>query len=59
MSDNEISRKKHKIAYEKPKVTVIELVAEEVLAAGCKTNRQSAPANPISCVAIPCAASGS
>lgn len=52
-------RENTKLAYEKPKLTVIELVAEEVLAAGCKTLKQSAPLNPITCVGRPCSQKGS
>ena len=58
MKKHNISRK-NKLPYKKPKLTTIELVAEEVLAAGCKTINQPNPVNPISCVARPCSASGS
>lgn len=44
--------------YVKPKLRTIELVAEEVLATGCKTGFSTGPAPP-NCLAIGCAADGS
>lgn len=35
-------QRQKKRAYEKPRLRVIELAAEEVLAIGCKTNSESA-----------------
>ncbi len=54
-------KNKCKTAYKKPKLRVIELAAEEVLVAGCKTAASPpAPFNPAACdVATFCAAPGS
>jgi hypothetical protein len=47
--------------YEKPRLRIIELAAEEVLAAGCKTvTGPPAPANPVAChISTLCATQGS
>jgi hypothetical protein len=46
--------------YEKPQLRIIELAAEEVLAAGCKTASGSVSAfGAITCFQRPCSASGS
>ncbi len=52
---------KDKTEYKKPRLRVIELAAEEVLVAGCKTAAgTSAPLNPDSChIGNYCAAPGS
>jgi hypothetical protein len=54
------NKEQPKRAYQKPRLRTIELLAEEVLAVGCKT--QSAPGtNPggaISCLGITCAMLG-
>ena len=55
----EHTEKKTKRAYEKPRVRVIELVAEEVLAIGCKTPSLTAPLSPINCLANSCQKRGS
>lgn len=47
-----------KKAYEKPALRSIELVAEEVLAVGCKGTNISGPSRP-TCVLVNCAARGS
>ena len=46
-------------AYEKPRLRVITLAAEEVLATGCKTQTTGNPTNPTSCILLHCAAQGS
>ncbi len=49
-------------AYEKPQLRIIELAAEEVLAAGCKTasGMTLAVGSPVPpCFAAPCSAIGS
>jgi hypothetical protein len=48
--------KKH---YEKPMLRTIELVAEEVLAVGCKLLGRQASLNPTSCMGNSCSAQGS
>jgi len=45
--------------YEKPRLRTIELAAEEVLAAGCKTMGAQAGPVPPSCVISNCAGQGS
>ncbi len=45
--------------YFQPKLRIIDLVAEEVLAVGCKTTGASAPLNPTSCMAASCSQDGS
>lgn len=47
-----------KPVYIKPKLRIIELVADEVLAAGCKTASGGGPAPP-TCLTSPCADDGS
>jgi hypothetical protein len=48
-----------RLAYEKPRLLVVDLVAEEVLAVGCKL--ESGPGGPIgaNCTASSCFAPGS
>lgn len=54
MSENNEQKKR---PYEKPAIRIIELVADEVLAVGCKTNTSGSggkgqpPIPPFSCVA--------
>jgi hypothetical protein len=50
--------KTSKRPYETPKLRVIELVAEEVLATGCKHGNIGGPYG-VNCVASQCAGSGS
>ena len=52
--DDEITKKQ---VYEKPKLRVIDLVADEVMGIGCKT--ASSPGPVTFCAAGPCAAIGS
>ncbi len=50
MNHNDEENNKKKIVYKKPRLRVIELAAEEVLAAGCKTTTGPADAlNPVAC----------
>ena len=56
--DNEKKEIKRKQAYEKPRLRVIELVAEEVMGVGCKN--ASGGAGPLStCVLSGCSVLGS
>lgn len=56
----EQDKDKDKQSYEKPRIRTIELAAEEVLGIGCKSSAGTAnPMNPIGCIAVPCASSGS
>jgi hypothetical protein len=49
-----------KKAYEKPQIRIIELAADEILAAGCKTNSASpAVGGGVTCAVRGCAAIGS
>ncbi len=51
---------KEKKPYQKPDLKAIALVAEEILATGCKTN--SAPGigvSPVTCILAPCSTPGS
>jgi hypothetical protein len=59
MEQNQDKQKK-KGAYQKPRLRTIELLAEEVLAVGCKTltNPGINPGSPISCTGIVCAMPG-
>lgn len=50
---------KTKQPYEKPRIRTIELVAEEVLAIGCKLAGVAAPGFPASCTAGFCSENGS
>ncbi len=51
MNIEQKKREEGKREYIKPKLRIIELVAEEVLAVGCKTpSGYSAPLNPGSCI---------
>jgi hypothetical protein len=54
------NREEPKRAYQKPRLRTIELLAEEVLAVGCKTltNPGINPGSPISCTGIVCAMPG-
>lgn len=52
-------KEKSKIPYEKPRLRVIELAAEEVLAAGCKQVSGGTAFGASPCIAGPCAGSGS
>ncbi len=54
---NENNEIKSKQAYEKPRLRVIELVAEEVMGVGCKT--ASVPAVTSVCAALACSLIGS
>lgn len=45
--------------YEKPRLRVIELSTEEVLAVGCKHPAAAAPGSSTSCMARQCAKNGS
>lgn len=52
--------KKEKKPYQKPEVKVIDLVAEEVLSVGCKTQISAgAGRSPITCLLAPCSGKGS
>ena len=48
-----------KLPYEKPKLRVIDLAAEEILGIGCKTSTTGGQANPTSCLTLPCIQDGS
>ena len=52
---------KKKRAYQKPRLRTIRLLAEEVLAVGCKTPNApgSIPGTAISCLGVVCAMPGS
>lgn len=50
--------KTRKKQYTKPQLTTIELKAEEVLVAGCKTTTKSAPGGP-TCMFQRCSGKGS
>jgi hypothetical protein len=45
--------------YEKPELRVVELAAEEVLAAGCKTSFSGTAVGAVPCTAGSCAGEGS
>jgi hypothetical protein len=47
--------KKH---YVRPHIRAIDLVADEVLSAGCKNSSTPKPLNPINCTGSACVASG-
>jgi len=53
-------KEKKKRAYEKPRLRTIELLAEEVLAVGCKTLSApgSIPGLPFACTGVVCAMPG-
>lgn len=53
-------KEKTKRAYEKPRLRTIELLAEEVLAVGCKTLTAPGinPGSPATCTGIVCAMPG-
>ncbi|MBI5848190.1 MAG: hypothetical protein HZB31_09635 [Nitrospirae bacterium] len=55
--DKSSSEMKDKQAYEKPRLRVIELVAEEVMGIGCKT--VSGPGSGSVCAAVGCFEIGS
>ena len=55
--NNENCEIKNKQTYEKPKLRVIDLVAEEVMGVGCKNGGTPAPSNI--CVSGACALDGS
>jgi hypothetical protein len=60
MSKNQHNDDNSKRTYEKPRLRVIELAAEEVLAGGCKLNFGfGAHGSPVSCIAAGCAGIGS
>jgi len=49
-----------RLPYEKPVLRSISLVADQVLAVGCKSTVQSfAPLNPVGCLASACSSEGS
>ena len=54
-----VSGRRHRQAYAKPRLRIIDLAAEEVLAVGCKL--EGGPGGPIlpSCTASSCFAAGS
>ena len=57
---SERDEKKTKGTYEKPRLRTIELVAEEVLAIGCKLlSGSTAPLSPTNCVDSGCSQAGS
>ncbi|MBN1355347.1 hypothetical protein JXA40_03645 [bacterium] len=52
--------KNDKRQYEKPRLSIIELVADEVLGVGCKfADSGTAPLDPLSCVGAGCSQPGS
>jgi hypothetical protein len=52
--------KKEKKTYQKPEIKAIDLVAEEVLSVGCKTQTHAgAGRSPITCKLSPCSGIGS
>jgi hypothetical protein len=54
--DEEITKRR----YEKPRLRIIELVAEEVLAIGCKfIDGGTAPGSPNDCISNNCSIAGS
>lgn len=48
-----------KLPYQKPRLRVIDLAAEEVLVVGCKTVSKAAPLNPAACNTNNCSSLGS
>ncbi len=53
-------KEEFKRAYKKPRLRIIELAADEVLAVGCKIRvGASAPWDPASCIGNACAGEGS
>jgi hypothetical protein len=59
MPNNDVNEQKRKI-YQKPEMTIIDLAADEVLAAGCKTTTTSgAPGIPLCFTGGGCAGIGS
>jgi hypothetical protein len=50
---------KEKLPYEKPRLRTIELTAEEVLVAGCKTITGGGDPGPIACADNSCSINGS
>ena len=56
--ESEIKQKDDRQPYEKPRLRTIELVAEEVLAVGCKNASIPAFGNPV-CMVTPCTLDGS
>lgn len=49
-----------RLPYEKPAMRSISLVADEVLATGCKTTLNPvAPLNPVGCLSSACSSAGS
>lgn len=60
MDENPITQAHSKKPYEKPKLRIIELAAEEVLAAGCKLPMGGSAFGSIgSCLGMSCAGPGS
>jgi hypothetical protein len=59
MAEKEDKEKKRR-AYQKPRLRTIELLAEEVLAVGCKTLNApgSIPGLPVACTGVVCAMPG-
>ena len=47
-------KKENKQTYEKPKLRIIELAADEVMATGCKTGTTIGPSNILTCEPAPC-----
>jgi len=54
-----MEEKKKKAKYEKPKLRVIELKAEEVMAGGCKITGGGSAVGGATCTANSCAGAGS
>jgi len=54
------NEEKTKHPYQKPRLRIIELAAEEVLGVGCKLiNGDSAPGSPFNCIGNNCSGDGS
>ncbi len=60
MNENQTNQDRNKKKYEKPVLRIIELAAEEVLAAGCKLSFGGSAFGSIgSCLGMHCAGPGS
>ena len=59
MSVEENEKKEASRKYVKPRLRTIELVADEVLASGCKMSGSAAPGSPLSCMENNCSQDGS